>query len=384
MNIENEPSIGEYFTFVPSKKKPVYNWFFYKEAYSPEIVDYFLDRFKVEKGLVADPFCGIGTTLLRAKERGLKSVGTDVSPLACFASYVKTRNYGRSDVEEGRRVLKGFFERRETPGIEWKSEIVDPQKALPKSNYAAALFIREKIESIENEKIKDLFLLALVSLIPQASLMIKDGGVLKYSRTKSVLPLKEGFRRKVKKMLKEIENTSAEGYEPVIKLGDARKFSTFAGESADAVITSPPYLNNIDYTKIYGLELSLFSMSEKTSAAARAEALRSFSDPNLAVQKVPPEIEELGIRYPAIGAYFADMEDVLIEVKKVLNGGMHAVFIVGNSVIFGEHIIVDEILANIGERLGFEAEIITSLKRYASGPKGRTETRESAVVLRKL
>ena len=40
--------------------------------------------------MLLDPFCGCGTTLVEGKLAGLKTVGVEANPFACFASKVKT------------------------------------------------------------------------------------------------------------------------------------------------------------------------------------------------------------------------------------------------------------------------------------------------------
>lgn len=40
MKITEKPELGRYMTFELSKEKPVHGWFWYKEGYAPEIVEY--------------------------------------------------------------------------------------------------------------------------------------------------------------------------------------------------------------------------------------------------------------------------------------------------------------------------------------------------------
>ncbi len=382
MKTSNIPDIGPYFTFTPSKIKPIYNWFFYKEAFSPEAVEYFLNEFEVTEGTILDPFCGIGTTLLYAKSKGLNSIGYDASPLSVFASRVKCENYSQEDLSFAKETLKIFSERiLSAPPIIWKPELFQAHKIFSTQSLTFILKARAAVESIENEKVRDLFLLGLLSILPQCCFLMKDGGVLKIDKRKSCPPAKPLFKRRIKDMILDLENSNIRGPLPKIEIGDARKIP-LENESIDTIITSPPYLNNIDYTKIYGLELSLLEPYSNSVRDARGRSLSSF-EKKVPLEYVPKEAEEFGYKYPLIGGYFSDMEKVLRESYRVLKPGSSGVFIVGNSIMFGLHILVDEILAEIGERIGFEAEIITSLQRFASTPHAKIETRESAIVFRK-
>ncbi len=383
MKISNRFDLGSYFTFEPSKEKPIYNWFHYKEAYSPEFVEKILDGFQI-RGKVLDPFCGIGTTALVAKSRGMNACGIDSSPLAVCVANVKTRNYSQDELLEVENFMKGIFQKKtgpKLPKLKWDFELFRIEKAFPPANLRNILYIREKITEVENEKARNFLLLALISLIPMCSFVLKDGGVLKLVK-KSVAPVKEMFKRKVKKMLRDLRESPITGAEPEIFLGDARKMDLESG-TMDAIITSPPYLNAIDYTKVYGLELSLLEMDPQTTKKARERCLRSSITASVMGEDLPPEAGEIGNKIPVIGAYFFDMEKVLEECYRVLKPGSFAVFVVGNTVIHETHILVDEILAEMGARLGFEPEILVGLERIADIKPAKVRMRESAVIFKK-
>lgn len=371
--------IGDYFTFEPAKEIPVHNWFYYKEAYSPQLVEWALKELGVGKGTVFDPFCGIGTTMLYAKEHGFAGIGIDVSPLALFVTKAKCADYPEKDAEEAERELKEIYEGRREAGWEWQFELFHPSRFFGKRNYNEICFLRERIEKIENEKVGGIFLLALLSILPQCGFFIKDGGVLREQKGKSAMPVKDAFKRKVKRMLGDLRERKPGtgngelGKEPELKLADAREF---VEARADAFITSPPYLNNIDYSKVYGLELSLLTMEKESTKIMRGRAVRSFITGE-SFGKCPPEAEEYS-DIPVAGTYFADMERVLRNLKRIAPKGC---MVVGNSVLGGRHIPVDEILIKMGERVGFEDGRIAAVKeRVADVRPQRMRVRESAII----
>jgi len=180
-------------------------------------------------------------------------------------------------------------------------------------------------------------------------------------------------------MIQDIQSSPIVGPAPEIHLADAR---TYAEGNYEIFITSPPYLNNIDYSKVYGLELSLLSMEKNASLRMRKEALRSFitKDPGKP-PKPPEEVGEIAYRIPIAGEYFADMERVLQNLYKNTEKG--GALIVGNAVLQGEHIEVDKILGRMGERIGFESEIPLWIERIADVRPAKLKVRESAVVFSK-
>lgn len=221
MRLIEKPQLGQYMTFELSKQKPVHGWFWYKEGYAPEIVDYAVEDFSKTRNArpetVLDPFCGVGTTLLAAKDKGIASAGADASPLAVFVSRVKTDDYAESDLESA----LAFLSKRYPPsGSGWEFELFSPKAAFPRRNYTEILAIREAIEQ-EEGRVRNLLLLALLSILPQASIVLKDGGVLKIDKRKRALPARDIFRRKVKRMVRELSGRP-QGHIPHVFLGDAR------------------------------------------------------------------------------------------------------------------------------------------------------------------
>ena len=368
-------SIAEHFTFEQSKELPVHRWFYYKEAYSPLLVEWALSEFNAEES-VFDPFVGIGTTVLAAKQRGLRGTGIDVSPLAVFVSKVKCGDYSAPDVEKVEKELPLLFRERKAPSWEWDFELFSPKRFFGKRAYNDICYLRGKIEEMD-ERTGSLSLLALLSVLPQCGFFIKDGGVLREEPRKSAMPVKQAFKRKVKQMLSDIKAGAPKGPQPRLMLEDAR---TFADAKAEMFITSPPYLNNIDYSKVYGLELSLLTMQKESTKTMRKKEIRSFITGE-SFAKPPPEAEEIASRIPVAGSYFADMEKVLRSLRSICRKG--GCLVVGNSVLGGEHIPVDEILIRIGERIGFTGKIAAYMERTADVKPKKLRVRESAIFFEK-
>ena len=196
------------------------------------------------------------------------------------------------------------------------------------------------------------------------------------------MPVKDALRRRVKKMIRVLEATGILGPSPEVYLGDARGID-LPDESMDIVVTSPPYLNNIDYSKVYGMELSLLSLSKASAQEVRMRSVRSFIGRQMNVREMPPEVGEIGNTIPIIGTYFSDMDESISEMHRLLKPGCASYVVVSNSIIHDTHVLVDEILAEIGERIGFSSEIVVGATRIADVKPHKVKTRESVVVLRK-
>ena len=395
MEIIEKFEIGKFLTFEPSKNLPIYNWFYYKEAFSPQFVEWAIRSFYRE-GIVLDPFCGIGTTNLFCKMNGIDSVGFDVNPIAILSSRVKC-NFDIYNLDE----LSGYirnFERIVNRGKEeikeikekWYFELFPPSRAFPRNYDREIIFINSKIDEIENDLSRDFFRLALLSIIPQCSLIIKDGGVLKIDKTKSAAPPKVMFLRKIKRMYNDLLEVRKNNVKNNIKRvfcgifeGDARKLNF--NEKVSLIITSPPYLNNVDYTKVYGLELSLMKSVEEIKEI-RKNMFRSFLDRKIKKIDLSEEIKEILDkkieRVPIIAyAYFDDIHKFLKECKRLLVEDGKAIIVIGNSFIHNIQINVDEILVEIAKILNFKSKIYVGQIRKTRINRRLITTRESIVEL---
>ena len=356
MKFVEMPELGEHATFVPNKKLPIYNWFYYKEGFSRDLVFHLIDKFQLNaNNIILDPFCGSGTTLLACKERALRAIGIDASELAVLASNVKVGDY---DLEQLREEAKFIFIR--------KFIRLDTSKALPLAKRAFnkfaledILFFKGNIMELEN---RNFFLLALINAAMKVSYAWKDGGVIKFKKHPTP-PLRHLYKRIVKNMIKNLERSNFEKSDARAHVGDARMMN-LENESIDAIITSPPYLNNIDYTKVYAIEEWIAGLHDKP-------AVRSWIGYN---------------KTDIVSAYFEDMAKCLEEMHRVLKKGGKAAIVVGNAYVNGEIINSDEMLPEKAEEIGFAVKEINVVnKRFALGERTQKKgiLRESMIVMEK-
>lgn len=68
-------------SFQANKTRPIYRWYKYKEAFSAGLVEFLLHKFRVQRGIILDPFAGSGTALFAASEMGLDADGIELLPI---------------------------------------------------------------------------------------------------------------------------------------------------------------------------------------------------------------------------------------------------------------------------------------------------------------
>ena len=117
-------------------------------------------------------------------------------------------------------------------------------------------------------------------------------------------------------------------------------------------------------------------MEKEITKMVRGKAVRSFISGE-SFGEAPPEAEEY-LDVPIAGTYFADMEKVLKNLKKIAPRGC---MVVGNAVVGGRHIPVDEVLVEMGVRVGFgEGKIAAVKERVADVRPQKMKVRESAII----
>lgn len=391
MKIIKRYELGRLMTFQPDKKRPIFNWMYYKEAFSGRLVEVLLKELNMHAPIF-DPFVGVGTVPLECKYNGMFSMGTDASPLAVLASNVKCRNYDDEDLKEimseSEKILDRVSKESEQE-FEWKFELFPPHRAFPQRNLRVINKIRRELDAISSQKVKEFLMVALLSILPLTSYVLKDGGVLKIMKNKRAGDAKYLFKKKIKKMVNDIKTYGVVYDEPEIHTGSARQMN-IDDSYVGSIITSPPYLNNIDYTKVYGLELSL-AFPKMSVKEVRKNMIRSFIGKkdvvNIQNDYVYNKLlEHIGRNPPLIAyAYFTDMLDVISECHRVLRDEGVCAMIVGNSVLEHANIECDKILSEMAEeQFGFESSIWVGSVRYADVQvKGKMPVRESCIIMKK-
>jgi len=186
---------------------------------------------------------------------------------------------------------------------------------------------------------------------------------------------------------------------------DARDI-TLAPRSVDLAITSPPYVNGLDYVMNYKLDLAWlgYARSYADLAALRSAEVacdnlpRSETQAYLTSERLPdpwlreilPRIEANVVRkgtyrrddmHGFVHRYFRDLADVMRGVHRTLRPGGRFVLVVGDSLLAGEYVPGDLLTARIGARLGFTIRSVDVARVRRSGQRRRFLLRESLVTL---
>ncbi|MCK4430243.1 MAG: hypothetical protein KAW19_02975, partial [Candidatus Aminicenantes bacterium] len=177
----------------------------------------------------------------------------------------------------------------------------------------------------------------------------------------------------------------------------------------DLVITSPPYMNGLDYVMNYKIEMGWleFVHNQKELKGIKDEMvvcdnvskglIRRFSRApstytNNWLEAIKNNISASIKRRGAyrredmpyiVQKYFDDLFRIMKNVVSSLKSGGRFILVVGDSLIADVYIPTDLLLAKIGTDLSLEIEKIEKVRERRSGQIRSYRLRESVVILRK-
>lgn len=398
-------------TFNENGGKKVHRWSPYIQGFSASFVEVMLDRHKIKSEMrIADPFVGSGTVPVCAKLRGIDSVGVEVIPLMAFMARVKTEwNHDMSAVKsETASVLKVAQEEApddfRLPFLTRTKEQFDPPILINLLRLRWAINKR-----VKSTPIKNLLRLAFVSILVDCSRLWR-APCLAY--TKKQLGKDEPFNSFQAKVTDIIEDL---GYvqkyrqrwgKVQIVERDARKY-TFEPDSLDLAITSPPYMNGIDYVLNYKIEMAWlgFARSYEDLRMLRKKmiacdnlsrvTIKQFAESEWRVHDkwLDDIVDVMGDNlkrktiarrtdmHLVVRKYFEDMLPAIQNIHEGLRHGGRFILVVGDSLISGVYVPTDMILARIAKKAGFSVESIQVARQRRSGQRRDFLLRESIVTL---
>ncbi|MEW6172896.1 MAG: DNA methyltransferase [Bacillota bacterium] len=389
----------------PLEDKPIHRWYTFPHSFTSELVHALVDEWSLgPEDHILDPFVGAGTTLLAAKEKGIPATGYDLSPFAVLVAKTKIANYRLPRLVEVWGVLKERLSRPQSAQVSRiYPELV--QKALPGRLLAGFDMLHRYIENLScSETERCFFRTALLAILPKYSHAVATGGWLKWvNRQTDATTIPTAFNERVETMLRDLgEAKLLRRSLWHVKGADARRLPD-RDSTYSAVITSPPYPNRHDYTRVFGIELMLALLNWDETRKLRYQSFQSHpeSRPERPVMDgyVPPErltktVEKLSLngndpRIPRmIEGYFFDMYICLREITRISKAGARVAFVVGNTQYYGEPVMVDELTAEIGEQAGLTCEKLVAVRYRGNsaqqmGKYGRKPSRESVVIFRR-
>ena len=414
--------------------RAVHDWYRFVLSFPPHLVRGYLERLRVHRDdTVLDPFCGTGTTLIECKRRGISSMGIESNSMAYFASSVKIDwavddvgllDYTDQVAAAARKTLmqQGIDEWNSLPLFASKrnSEIPmqklepDQSKLLLKDSISPlplhkTLVLLAEIDRHGTRQLQRCGRLALAHALVYRIGNLKFGPEVGVGQIKDDAPVLYAWLECIRTMASDIRLVKDQTAVPaeVIK-ADARKVDrVLEPKSVDAVITSPPYPNEKDYTRTTRLESVILGLirDRQELRSLKQDLIRSntrgvyksdtddleIAD-NLEIRNIADAIEkrriELGKNsgfermYSRVTRlYFGGMVRHLASLRPVLKPGAKLAYVVGDQASYLRVMIrTGKLLADLAQSLNYE---VTGIDLFRTRPSTVTgeQLREEVVLL---
>jgi len=424
--------------FTKNRREPLHRWVPWMAGFSADFVERVLESADGKPSrhiTVLDPFAGVGTTLIEGLKRGYNVVGFEINPYAALACRTKlqARHCDLNLFEATIRRMEMVVSRQtkdlsQTPVNQppplFKSRIAFFSQPIQRQ----VLFVKDYIDSVENELIRGLFRVALGSvMVVFSNYSYEPSLCTRASAGRNGIDNADAvkmFADRLWEMAADIgflqKHLARYDYQPGCQVFGKSFLDSgtgITGLHADVLITSPPYLNNYHYIRntrpqLYWLdlmtrpedfkqmEIQSFGQFWQTARSAPGIALRvGIPELTQALDLVSQQNQEKG-EYGGRGwanyaaAYFNDCDRFCAATRRVMKPSGTVVVVIGNNILQGVEIKTDLFFAQIAEQHGFRivdlhrvrkkrtgSSIINSSVRAASTKK-RCERYETAVELR--
>ena len=399
--------------------RAAHDWYRFILSFPAHLVQDYVNKFEVAPTQrILDPFCGTGTTVVECKKMGVQSIGVEANQMAWFAGSTKLDWSPKPEVllEQAHRISKAarakiYQNKSELYCLSEESEKLLLKQSISPKPLHKLLSLLEQIEH-EGGPLYDRHLrltLARTAVSDVSNLTFRpEVGVSR--KKKEDADVIEAWMARVEAMAADLAYLQTFPLvESYIHRADARHLlQVLEPNSVDAVITSPPYPNEKDYTRTTRLESVLLGfLKNKSDLRTLKQGLLRSNSRNVyvadtddrwvskheEVQRLAQEIEERRIElnktsgfertyHRALKLYFGGMAKHLADLRPILRSGARLGYVVGDQKSYLRVMVrTGEILASIAEGLGYEVMDI-ELFRTRSATATREQMREEVVVLK--
>lgn len=372
-------------------KSPIHNWYRFAAGFSHMFVDGVIsrERLTAASSRIYDPFAGCGTTLVSCQKKGFSAVGNEGQKLMYDIIRAKLNwNLSYKTFERYLAVIEDQVRKRN------EKESVGSTHDLLHSLYdldslRVLVTIRDVVRQLTNRRYRLFFNLALSQTLHKVSIHPIAVPYISRNRTLQNIPdAWDCFRSICGAMFNDMK--AVKGLPPTAKvfLHDSRKENRQIEEdSCTLCLTSPPYLNNLDYGEVSKVHTHFFQITESWSDITKkvrsglvtgstthyyesevgvdtykksplylsgAPVARSILEKSKSIKNAAIERSGRKSFDKLTLFYFRDMYDVLAEVRRILKPNGKAYLILGDSAPYGVYVPTTSFLGRIAKAVGFD------------------------------
>ena len=377
----------------------------YRGKFFPQLVKALINIGRVPSdGVVADPMCGSGTTLVESVLAGRTAIGLDMNPLSVRLSRAKCMLL-HADPNRLQKTVQAVESRldsvqcRGTGNLRYFGEIPIADQEYLRRWFSDTVLrdldaIVAAIRPVRNTAARELLFISLSNVLRRVSWQKTDDLRVRKDVQSAALDAVSTFLVEVQKSLRSVVAFLYQNGQPRVGNvdvvhGDARQLTRWWQHwrrKVDAVVTSPPYATALPYLDTDRLNLCYLGML--TRRKHRATDLQMIGNREITDRrrreyweyfegneaKLPTAVGNLARRIAKLNAncdvgfrrrnvaalltkYFFDMRTVLKEMLAVTKPGAPVYIVVGSNhtIAGGERVEIRtaELLGDVAESLGY-------------------------------
>jgi len=355
-----------------------HNYHRYPAKFIPQLAARLICEFSEVGDLVIDPFMGSGTALVEAKVHGRRSFGVDINPVAYLISKAKITpiepNYLDSIIGQVEMRLAKYhtgqlmlFEESRL-----REYAINHQRInywfKPDTNQELAK-IYAQIDDIQDDSARTFLRCGFSNILKNCSIWSQKSTKPTRDFSKNIPVPIPTFVRQVKRMAKRnrqfYELLKSSDYLDVparVYCEDARNLPG-ESESAQLIVTSPPYVTSYEYADLHQLTALWFSYTAELSefrrqfiGTAHHEKV-SINLQSKIAEKIVSDLKEKKLKKAReVATYFTEMLEVFLEMQRVLKKGGYACIVIGNTTLEKTDIKNAEVFVEQMQNIGLSLE----------------------------
>ena len=341
----------------------------------PQVARQFLDFFaKDKKGILLDPYCGTGTTLVEGFIKGFDCLGFDLNPLARLIAKAKTTVFDLTEIDFHIAQFNKFvlskpknFEMPEISGISrlefwFKPEIIEKLQ-----------IIKNFIGQIKDSEIKLFFLISFSETVREASnTRTHEFKLYRYNNESlekfnpNVFGLMSSKLQRNRKGCSEflavVRKISVIPQVDILEFNTVEESPSAFENRVDMVLTSPPYGDSIttvaygQYSRLSAAWLDLFQPEKvdgKLMGSKKGKVIENFDSARLdeAIGRIA-EIDEK--RATEVFSFYSDLQKSIDNISCLVKLNGLVCYVVGNRKVKGIELPTDLTVRDFFERNDFK------------------------------
>ena len=285
-----------------------HNLFTYKGQFSPDLINNLIRNYAPKNSLVLDPFCGCGTVLFEAAKQNHSAIGIDINPAG---------------------ILMAESSRFHNLNKKQRLNIFNKTKKLVETipSFKSPTFEKLLVEKIVNQTNKYIKNLLINSYLKYSTSRKSKGKIL--------------FQKILEEHITLIQSLPYSRKEYKVFHSDVRN-SKIDLNSVDLIITSPPYINVVNYHQHYR------NITEEFG----------FNALNIAKSEFGSNRKNRQNRFLTVIQYIFDMTETMNQLKSYLKKDGRFIIVIGRqSKVRGVSFRNDLIIGVISLILGYNIDL---------------------------